>query len=84
MIHLHLINDYSNLNILKLYFEFLKTSSIIFFNYECFSGVDGRLSSFQKKSYQNLFIKKFISLVLHKTNFGVLKFKNPLLKSKLN
>jgi hypothetical protein len=41
-------------------------------------------SSFQKKSHQNSFIKKFLSLVFYKTDFEVLKFKNPLLKPKIN
>jgi hypothetical protein len=34
MTHLHIANDSRNLNILKLYFEFLKISSIIIFNYD--------------------------------------------------
>jgi hypothetical protein len=45
-----------------------------FFNYECISYVNGRLSSFQKKAYQNLLIKKVFNLVLYKIDFGVLKF----------
>jgi len=35
-------------------------------------------------SHQNLFIQKFLSLVLYKFDFLVLKFKSPLLKPKLN
>jgi hypothetical protein len=46
--------------------------------------VDGRLSKFKKKSHQNFFIKKILSLVFYKTDFGVLKFKSPILKPKLN
>jgi hypothetical protein len=46
--------------------------------------MDSRLSSFQKTSHQNLFIEKVFSLVLYKIDFGVLKYKSPLLKPKLN
>jgi hypothetical protein len=84
MTHLHLANDFWNLNILKLYFEFLKISSITILKLECFSCVNGRLSPFQKNSHHNLFIKRILSLVFYKTNFGVLKFKSPLLKLNLN
>ncbi len=43
--------------------------------------MDGRLSSFEKNSHQNFFIKRVFSQVLYKTNFGVLKFKlNDFLK----
>jgi hypothetical protein len=31
-----------------------------------------------------LFIKKFLNLVLYKIDFGVLKFKSPLLRPKIN
>jgi hypothetical protein len=61
MTHLHIVNDYWNLNILKLYFEFLETSSTTFLNYECFSYVNGRLSSFQKKSYQKNLLKNLVA-----------------------
>jgi hypothetical protein len=81
MTHLHLANDFWNLEILKLYFEFLKISSTTIFNYECFSYVDGRLSSFQKNPIRIFLLKEFFSLMLYKTDFGVLKF--PLLKPKL-
>jgi hypothetical protein len=47
MTHLHLTNDSWNLNSPKLYFEFLKFQIPQFLNYEHFSYVDGRLSSFQ-------------------------------------
>jgi hypothetical protein len=46
MTHLHLANKSWILNILKFYFEILNISN----NYDFFSYVDGRLSSFQKKS----------------------------------
>jgi hypothetical protein len=41
-----------------------------FFNYECFSYVDGRLSSFQKKSHQLFFTKKVLNLLFYKFDFG--------------
>jgi hypothetical protein len=84
MAHLHLANDSWNLKILKLHFEFLKISSTTNFNYECFSYVNNRLSSFQKKSHQNSFIKNVLTVVFYKTDIGVLKFKNHLLNPKLN
>jgi hypothetical protein len=40
--------------------------------------MDCRLSLFQKLSPQNFFIKKIFGLVLYKTDFLVLKFKNLL------
>jgi len=40
--------------------------------------MDCRLSLFQKKSPQNFFIKRIFGLVLYKTDFLVLKFKNLL------
>jgi len=35
-------------------------------------------------SHQNFVIKKILSFMFYKTNFGVLKFKSPTLKPKLN
>jgi hypothetical protein len=43
-----------------------------------------RYHHFKKTSYKKFFIKKVINLEFHKTDFGVLKFKNLLLKPKLN
>jgi hypothetical protein len=34
--------------------------------------------------HQNFLIKKILGLMLYKTDFLVLRFKSPLLKSKLN
>jgi len=81
--HLHLTNDSWNLNILKLHFEFLNFQ-VPQFNYEWLLRVHGRLPSFSFFFHQNFFIKKFLSLVLYKFDFLVLKFKSPLLKPKLN
>jgi hypothetical protein len=39
---------------------------------------------FKKNPIKILFIKKVLNLMFYKTDFGVLKFKNPLLKPKLN
>jgi hypothetical protein len=84
MTHLHLANDSWNLNALKLYFELKTFSNTTIFNYECFSYVHDRLSSFQFFAHQFLFINKVFSLVLYKINFWVLKFKSPWWKPIFN
>jgi len=84
MTHLHLANDFKNLNILKSYLELRKSQVPQSLNYECISNLDGTLSSFQKNSHQHFFIKRILSLMLYKIDFLVLKFKSLLLKPKLN
>jgi len=84
MIHLHLTKQFWNLNILKLYFEFIKKSHIIILKLWMFLYVDSRLSSFQLFSHQFFFTKRIFSLLFYKTDFLVLKFKCPILKPKVN
>jgi hypothetical protein len=52
--YLHLAIDFWDLNILKLYCEFQKFQGPQILNYECFSYVDGKLSSFTFFSHQFL------------------------------
>jgi hypothetical protein len=44
--------------------------------------VDGRLSSFQKKSHQIHFTKKVLNPVFYKIDFGVFKFNLFFIKTK--
>ncbi len=80
--HLHLTNDYWNLNILKLYFEFLKFSSTTIMSDFCVWMVGYHHLAFFP--HQNFLLKKFLSRVLYKFDFLVLKLKSLLLKLKLN
>jgi hypothetical protein len=71
-------------NFLNYILNFLKFQVPQILNYECFSYVDGRLSSFQKTSHKKKFIKRIYSPMFYKIDFGVLKFNVPLLKPKRN
>jgi hypothetical protein len=79
-----LANGFWNLNILRLYSEFLKISNTNFFLimsvFHMWMGGYHRYKFFN----QNFFNKKVLSLMLYKIDFVVLKFKSCLLKPKLN
>jgi hypothetical protein len=66
MTHLHIANDFKNLNILNLYLEFLKISSNTILNYECFLNLDARLDHRFIFSHQIFFIKRSLRVVLYK------------------
>jgi hypothetical protein len=84
MPHLHLENDYWIGNFWNYILNFFKFQVPQIFNYDSFSYVDGRSSSFQKTSNQKKIIKRIFNLVFYKFNFGVLTFNSPLLQPKLN
>jgi hypothetical protein len=69
-------------NFLNYILNFLKFQVPQILNYECFSYVDGRLSSFQKTSHKKKFIKRIYSPMFYKIDFGVLKIQHSFIKTK--
>jgi hypothetical protein len=84
MTHLHLEFYFWNLNILKLYCEFLKISNTNIWKLWVFFIWGWYVIIFFKIYHQIFYIKRVLNLKFYKTNLGVLKFKSPLLKPKLN
>jgi hypothetical protein len=83
MTHLHLANDFWNLNILKLYFEFQKKSTTTILKLWMFF----ICASWMVVCHHfNFFPSKFLYLKSPwpSADFGVLTFKSPSLKSKFN